>query len=50
MIKWLTIPDQTKRNAYTEIAVKTRMPLFAVEKDWWVVQALSVIFEMEADF
>ena len=47
MTKWLSVPDQTKRNAYTEIAVKTRMPLFAVEKDWWVVQTLSVIFEMD---
>jgi predicted nucleotidyltransferase component of viral defense system len=24
------------------------MPSFAVEKDWWVVQTLSVIFELEA--
>jgi predicted nucleotidyltransferase component of viral defense system len=48
MIKWLSIPDQTKRNAFTEIAVKQSMSSFAVEKDWWVVQTLSIIFEMEA--
>jgi len=47
MIKWLSIPDQTKRNAFTEIAVKKRMSSFAVEKDWWVVQTLSIIFEMK---
>ena len=23
------------------------MPAFAVEKDWWVVQTLAIIFEME---
>lgn len=47
MIKWLTIPDETKRNAYEQIALKTGMSPFAVEKDWWVVQTLSVIFGME---
>lgn len=47
MNKWLEIPDGTKRNAYIQIAEKTGMSAFAVEKDWWVVQALSIIFEME---
>lgn len=47
MINWLSIPDQTKRNAYIEIAEKTGIPPFAVEKDWWVVQTLAIIFEME---
>lgn len=47
MIKWLTIPDETKRNAYEQIAEKTGMSAFAVEKDWWVVQTLSVITNME---
>lgn len=30
-----------------EIAGKTNMSPFAVEKDWWVVQTLALIFEME---
>jgi predicted nucleotidyltransferase component of viral defense system len=47
MNKWLAIPDETKRNAYIQIAEKTGMSAFAVEKDWWVVQSLSIIFEME---
>jgi len=47
MDKWFAIPDSTKRNAYIQIAEKTGMAPFAVEKDWWVVQALTVIFEME---
>ena len=47
MNKWLAIPDETKRNAYIQIAEKTGMSAFAVEKDWWVVQALSIIFDME---
>lgn len=47
MIKWLTTGDETKRRAYTEIAENTGMSPFAAEKDWWVVQTLSIIFEME---
>jgi hypothetical protein len=45
MIKWLQVPDATKRIAYTQIAEKTGMSAYAVEKDWWVVQILSILFE-----
>ncbi|MFE3847251.1 nucleotidyl transferase AbiEii/AbiGii toxin family protein [Flavobacterium sp. LB3P45] len=47
MDKWFAIPDSTKRNAYIQIAERTGMAAFAVEKDWWVVQTLAIIFEME---
>ncbi len=47
MNKWLAIPEQTRRNAYIQIAEKTGMNAFAVEKDWWVVQTLRIIFEMD---
>jgi predicted nucleotidyltransferase component of viral defense system len=47
MHKWFVIPESTKRNAYIQISEKTGMADFAVEKDWWVVQTLSIIFEME---
>jgi hypothetical protein len=47
MIKWLAIPDGTKRNAYIQIAENKGMSSFAVEKDWWIVQTLSVVFEMD---
>ncbi len=47
-IEWYKIPSQTKVNAYTQIAESTGMAPFSVEKDWWVVQVLSAIFEMEA--
>lgn len=33
---------------FEDISNKTGMPSFAVEKDWWVTQALAIIFEMEA--
>jgi hypothetical protein len=32
MDKWLAIPEQTRRNAYIQIAEKTGMNAFAVEK------------------
>jgi predicted nucleotidyltransferase component of viral defense system len=44
---WYDIPRQTKINAYTQVSEETGMAPFAVEKDWWVVQVLSAIFEME---
>lgn len=47
MNKWLAVADDTKRNAYIQIAEKAGMSEFAVEKDWWVVQTLSVVFAME---
>lgn len=48
MIQWLEIPDATKENAYREISVETGISAFAVEKDWWVVRTLSVVFNMDA--
>lgn len=46
MIKWLNIPESTKRNAYVQIAEDTGMSAFAVEKDWWVSRTLEIIFQM----
>lgn len=46
MGNWLTTPDSTKVNAYTQISEKTGITVGAVEKDWWVVQVLATIFEM----
>jgi predicted nucleotidyltransferase component of viral defense system len=47
MIEWLKVPDETKRRAYTHIAEKTGMSPFAAEKDWWVTQVLSLVFQTE---
>lgn len=46
MIKWLNVPDPTKRNAYIQIAEQMGMSAFAVEKDWWVSRTLDIIFQM----
>lgn len=44
---WYDIPRQTKINAYTQVSEETGMATYAIEKDWWVVQTLSAIVEME---
>lgn len=48
MSKWLAFPDDRKVIAYTQIAEKTGMAAHAVEKDWWVIQVLAAIFEMQS--
>ncbi len=47
MNRWYNTPAETKIRAYTQIAEDTGMAAYAVEKDWWVVQTLALIFEME---
>jgi hypothetical protein len=45
--EWYEIPEETKLNAYTQVAESIGVTPNAVEKDWWVVQILSAIFEMD---
>jgi len=45
--KWYNIPEQTKINAYTQVSESKGLTPFAVEKDWWVVQVLSAIFDLD---
>lgn len=47
MNRWHSIPDADKQIAYNQIWEKTNLPAFAVEKDWWVVQTLTILFELE---
>ena len=44
--EWLKLPDNVKRDFYTATGKACNLPPMAVEKDWWVTQALSVIFSM----
>jgi len=45
MNTWYNIPNETKINAYTQVAERTGMAPYAVEKDWWVVQTLALVFQ-----
>ncbi|PKP09308.1 MAG: nucleotidyl transferase AbiEii/AbiGii toxin family protein [Bacteroidetes bacterium HGW-Bacteroidetes-3] len=41
------IPDKEKIVIYQELGRITGMAPYAIEKDWWVVQTIAIIFEME---
>jgi len=47
MQRWYNIKDADKVIAYNQIYNQIGLPAFAVEKDWWVVQTLSILFEHE---
>lgn len=47
MNNWIEVPDETKKNAYNQIAEKIGMSPFAVEKDWWVTKTLLAVFDLE---
>jgi hypothetical protein len=42
-----TLEISERKLIFQDISNKTGMPPFAVEKDWWVTQALTTIYEME---
>lgn len=45
--EWFKLIDDTKKNIFGEISAKTGLPPAVVEKDWWVVRTLDIIFQME---
>jgi len=47
MSSFYNIEPAEKVNIFNELSNRTGIPAFAVEKDWWVTQTLSIIFEME---
>jgi hypothetical protein len=45
--EWLKLNNQTKLNIFKEVALKKRLSENAIEKDWWVVLTLELIFSMK---
>ena len=45
--EWLKLSDQNRLNIYTETGMRAGLPAFVIEKDWWAVHILSLIFSME---
>lgn len=39
--------NEEKLNLFEELRIKTGLPAFAVEKDWWVTQTLYIIFNLD---
>ena len=42
--EWLKLTDQTRRNIFGETAADIGLPAAAVEKDWWVMRSLELVF------
>ena len=47
MIDFYKFSAQDKRIVFTTAGERVGLPAYAVEKDWWVVQTLRTIFQME---
>jgi hypothetical protein len=44
--EWLSLSEKTRKDIFEETALKVGLPYAAaVEKDWWVVKTLELIFE-----
>ena len=42
---WLQLPIRDKRDIFTEVSAQRNLPPAAIEKDWWVVRTLEVLFD-----
>ena len=42
-----TLKEAEKSEIFTATAQQKGLPNYAVEKDWWVVQTLDIIFQLE---
>ncbi len=45
--KWFELSDAEKGEIYTRVAFAKGLPSMAIEKDWWVVNSLAVVFSLE---
>ncbi len=47
MKRFNNLPLVNKKRILKEVGGKVKLPAYAVEKDWWVVQTLTILFELE---
>lgn len=45
--EWLKLPEETRLNIFSEVAGSIGLPASAVEKDWWAVRTLELVFNTE---
>ncbi|MBP8850887.1 MAG: nucleotidyl transferase AbiEii/AbiGii toxin family protein [Breznakibacter sp.] len=43
---WLALNDTTRENIFRQVALQKKLPNQAIEKDWWIVQTLSALFNL----
>lgn len=44
---WFNLPAETRLNIFNETGRNLGLPAVAIEKDWWVVHTLSLIYKMD---
>jgi hypothetical protein len=42
--EWLKLTELNKQNIFREVAIGINLPTAAIEKDWWVVRTLELVF------
>ncbi|MFA9390002.1 MAG: nucleotidyl transferase AbiEii/AbiGii toxin family protein [Prolixibacteraceae bacterium] len=47
MHRFYNILNEAKAQIFNNVGMENNLPAFAVEKDWWVVQTLTILFETE---
>lgn len=45
--EWLKLSETNKRNIFIETSNKMNLPVAAIEKDWWIVRTLELVFSTE---
>jgi predicted nucleotidyltransferase component of viral defense system len=45
--EWMHLQPRRKQNILSSLSKALQLPADAIEKDWWVVQTLRLIFEMD---
>ncbi len=46
-INFATLPKKDRIEVFNQTSIKTGIPAYAVEKDWWVHFVLKILFDME---
>ncbi len=44
---WLQLTDTNRKNIFSEVSKKMNLPPAAIEKDWWVVRSLDLVFQTD---
>ena len=47
MEEFYRLDNKVKLDVFEQISARSGLPAYAVEKDWWVVQTLRLVFQME---
>lgn len=46
MNKFLTLTEAQRRTVFEQTAIKIKLPVASVEKDFWVTELLNIIFSL----